>query len=72
MCTAYDIPTTQPSSNHVPSISQTKKIDITFDRKEGPTGLQNGLDRICAEACQAAQMNYQMILLSDYAAGEER
>ena len=47
-------------------------IDITFDKKEGPGGLSKGLDRVCKEACQAAEKNYQMIILSDRRAGEER
>lgn len=51
---------------------QTKVIDITFDRKEGPTGLQNGLNRVREEACQAARDGYQLIILSDRAAGEQR
>ncbi len=47
-------------------------IDITFDKKEGPSGLQNGLVRVANEACKAAENNYQMIILSDRAAGEDR
>lgn len=51
---------------------QTKIIDTTFGREEGPGGLVNGLNRICEEARQAAENNYQMIVLSDQLAGPDR
>ncbi|ODN06304.1 Glutamate synthase [NADH], amyloplastic [Orchesella cincta] len=51
---------------------RTKVIDITFDKQEGPGGLSEGLNKVCKEACQAAENNYQMIVLSDRAAGEQR
>lgn len=51
---------------------KTKVIDITFDRSEGPGGLSKALDRICNEACQAAQSRCQLIVLSDRRAGPER
>jgi glutamate synthase (NADPH/NADH) large chain len=43
----------------------SKTIDITFDRSEGKTGLQKTLDRICAEAEQAADDGIQIVVLSD-------
>jgi len=51
---------------------QTKVIDITFDAEEGPKGLSKTLDRICEEACRAAQESYQFIILSDRNAGASR
>jgi len=47
-------------------------IDITFDAEEGPKGLSKTLDRICEEACRAAQESYQFIILSDRYAGASR
>lgn len=47
-------------------------IDITFDAEEGPKGLSKVLDRICEEACRAAQDNYQLLVLSDRQAGASR
>lgn len=47
-------------------------IDITFDTEEGPKVLAKALDRICEEACKAAQDNYQFIVLSDRKAGASR
>ncbi|KAJ9598085.1 hypothetical protein L9F63_026811, partial [Diploptera punctata] len=49
-----------------------KEIDITFDAQEGPKGLSKTLDRICEEACKAAQDGYQFIVLSDRRAGGTR
>ncbi|GFG41054.1 hypothetical protein Cfor_06824, partial [Coptotermes formosanus] len=51
---------------------KTKVIDITFDAEEGPKGLSKALDRICEEACRAAQERYQFIVLSDRNAGVSR
>jgi putative hemolysin len=47
-------------------------IDITFDAEEGPKGLSKALDRICEEACRAAQESYQFLVLSDRKAGIDR
>jgi hypothetical protein len=47
-------------------------IDITFDAEEGPKGLSKALDRICEEACKAAQDSYQFLVLSDRKAGMDR
>ena len=43
----------------------SKTIDITFDRSEGKAGLQKTLDRICAEAEEAADAGIQIVVLSD-------
>lgn len=51
---------------------QTKVIDVTFDKEDGPSGFSKALDRICEEASEAANSNYQLIILSDRSAGSER
>ncbi len=51
---------------------QTNVIDITFPKTEGKVGFLNALSRICDEACQAAQNNYQLIILSDKKASADR
>lgn len=51
---------------------KTKIIDITFDKGEGPSGVATSLDRICQEACSAAEEGYQLIILSDREAGATR
>ncbi|KAF4516910.1 hypothetical protein B566_EDAN007998 [Ephemera danica] len=51
---------------------ESQVIDITFDREEGHQGLLKALDRICAEASQAALNGYQLIVLSDRASGAQR
>jgi len=58
--------------NCVFHLVQAKVIDMTFDRLEGPGGLQLGLTRVCNEACKAAEQGFQLIILSDRAAGAER
>jgi hypothetical protein len=59
-------------SEHEFSSLQTKVIDITFDAEEGPKGLSKALDRICEQACRAAQESYQFLVLSDRKAGVNR
>nr|XP_014291761.1 glutamate synthase [NADH], amyloplastic isoform X1 [Halyomorpha halys] len=51
---------------------RTKVVDITFDKDEGPSGLQNTLNRVCEEANNAAIEGYQLICLSDRTAGAQR
>ncbi|XP_025204305.1 putative glutamate synthase [NADPH] isoform X1 [Melanaphis sacchari] len=51
---------------------KTKVIDVTFNKEEGPSGFSKALDRICEEASEAANSNYQLIILSDRSAGSER
>jgi glutamate synthase (NADPH/NADH) len=47
-------------------------IDITFDAEEGLKGISKTLDRICEQACTAAQESYQFLVLSDRKAGMDR
>ena len=51
---------------------RTQTIDITFPRSEGATGMLAALDRICAEAEQAIDDGYALVVLSDRAIGAER
>jgi glutamate synthase (NADPH/NADH) large chain len=51
---------------------KTKTIDITFDRNEGKAGLVSTLDRICAEAENAIDAGYTMVVLSDRQITKER
>ncbi|CAB0001855.1 unnamed protein product [Nesidiocoris tenuis] len=51
---------------------KTAVIDVTFHKDEGPGGLQTTLERICQEACQAAETGYQLIVLSDRRSGADR
>lgn len=44
---------------------RTKVVDITFNKSEGADGLENALDRICAEARLAVADGYSMVVLSD-------
>ncbi|GAB6032806.1 hypothetical protein CHUAL_012008 [Chamberlinius hualienensis] len=48
---------------------KTKVIDIVYPVEEGVGGLKSGLERICNEACQAANDGYQIVVLSDRKAG---
>ena len=50
----------------------TWTIDITFDRKDVPGGLERAIERICAEAEQAIGNNYSIIVLSDRNVGPDR
>ncbi len=47
-------------------------IDITFDRKDVPGGLEPAIERICAEAEQAIDGGYSMLVLSDRKIGPDR
>ncbi|GLG95437.1 NADPH:adrenodoxin oxidoreductase, mitochondrial [Gryllus bimaculatus] len=51
---------------------KTHVIDITFDKEEGYKGFATALDRICNEACKAAQNGYQLLVLSDRLASPDR
>lgn len=51
---------------------QTKVIDITFPAKEGPEGYQTGLRRVYTEALNAAKSGFQLLVLSDRGANNER
>ena len=49
---------------------KTKTVDITYPAEgEGPRGLLQCLDRICAEAEQAIADGYSVVILSDREAG---
>ncbi len=51
---------------------RSQVIDITFDRHEGNDGLRPAIDRICAEAEQAADAGVNLVVLSDRAVGHDR
>lgn len=51
---------------------KSKVIDITFPYGEGVDGYGNALTRICRDGEQAAANGYQVLILSDRAAGRER
>ncbi|MCE9556667.1 MAG: glutamate synthase large subunit, partial [Planctomycetes bacterium] len=51
---------------------RTQTIDITFPRTEGAAGMSAALDRICAEAEQAIDDGYALVVLSDRAIGADR
>jgi len=44
---------------------KTQVIDITYASSEGESGLQKALDRICAEASQAIDDGFSILVLSD-------
>ncbi|MCI0491973.1 MAG: glutamate synthase-related protein, partial [Planctomycetes bacterium] len=43
----------------------SKTIDITWPRSQGKAGMAKALDRICAEAEQAIDKGYSLVILSD-------
>jgi glutamate synthase (NADPH) large chain len=51
---------------------KTCTIDITFPVRSGRDGLSRSLDRICAEASQAIEEGYSLIVLSDRAVSATR
>lgn len=51
---------------------KTKVIDCTFEYSDGPSGLEPALSRISSEAHGAAAAGYQLLVLSDRAAGRAR
>ncbi len=50
----------------------SRVVDITFDRSEGKAGLRKTLDRIAAEAEQAADAGIQLVVLSDRDTSHDR
>jgi len=44
---------------------RSQSIDITFPRSQGPAGMVATLDRICAEAEQAIDDGFSLLVLSD-------
>lgn len=51
---------------------KAKKIDITFPRSEGKSGLQKALSRVCAEAEAAIDDGYSIVILSDRLVSKDR
>ncbi|KAH9630612.1 hypothetical protein HF086_007036 [Spodoptera exigua] len=51
---------------------KTKVIDCTIELSEGPAGLEPALNRIAGEAHAAAACGYQLLVLTDRAAGPTR
>ncbi|MEM7316490.1 MAG: glutamate synthase central domain-containing protein, partial [Planctomycetota bacterium] len=51
---------------------KTKKIDITFPRDSGKFGMIGCIDRICAEAEDAIDNGYSLVVLSDRNIGQDR
>ena len=51
---------------------KTRTIDITFPKAELPGGMIAALDRICAEAEQAIDDGYSIVVLSDRNTGPDR
>ncbi|GAB2223551.1 hypothetical protein Droror1_Dr00017692 [Drosera rotundifolia] len=51
---------------------RSKVLDITYSKKHGRQGLEETLDRICAEACAAIKDGYTILVLSDRAFSPER
>ena len=50
---------------------QSKIIDIVFQAAKGPTELIKALNNVCDQCEQAANDGYQLLVLSDRAAGSE-
>ena len=44
---------------------RSKVLDITYPKKAGRKGLEETLDRICAEASEAIRQGYTILVLSD-------
>ncbi|KAF8042872.1 hypothetical protein BT93_A1255 [Corymbia citriodora subsp. variegata] len=51
---------------------KSKFIDITYSKRRGRKGLEETLDRICAEASKAIKEGYKTLVLSDRAFSPER
>eukprot|EP00756_Hemistasia_phaeocysticola_P036389 Hpha_TRINITY_DN16639_c1_g9::TRINITY_DN16639_c1_g9_i1::g.183632::m.183632/K00264/GLT1; glutamate synthase (NADPH/NADH) len=51
---------------------KVQTIDLTFDRKQGPTGLQHTIRRVCDEALRAMDRGFRIIILSDRNMGKDR
>jgi glutamate synthase (NADPH) large chain len=50
----------------------SRTVDITYPCSEAPGGLENALERICAEAEAAIDEGFSVVVLSDRAMGPER
>ncbi|QDS96815.1 glutamate synthase-related protein [Adhaeretor mobilis] len=51
---------------------RTQTIDTTWPREEGTLGMQKAIERICAEAEQAVDDGFSLIVLSDRETGHNR
>ncbi len=51
---------------------RSRVVDITFPRAEGGKGMIAALDRICAEAEDAIERGYGLVILSDRAVSADR
>ncbi|KAB5531638.1 hypothetical protein DKX38_018308 [Salix brachista] len=51
---------------------RSKVLDITYSIKQGRKGLEETLDRICAEAHEAIKEGYTVLILSDRAFSSKR
>ena len=51
---------------------KTITIDITWSRSAGKAGMLQAIDRVCAEAIQAVDDGYSLIVLSDRATNADR
>eukprot|EP01018_Ginkgo_biloba_P023041 Gb_24796 [translate_table: standard] len=51
---------------------RSKVLDITFPKDHGPKGVEETLDRICAEARVAIREGYKTLVLSDRATSSKR
>ncbi|KAL5568342.1 hypothetical protein UlMin_024917 [Ulmus minor] len=51
---------------------RSKVLDITYSKSRGKKGLEETLDRICAEAHDAIKEGYTMLVLSDRAFSKKR
>jgi glutamate synthase (NADPH/NADH) large chain len=49
-----------------------RTLDATYPAEDGPAGMRPALERLCAEAEQAAKDNINIIILSDRRVGPER
>jgi glutamate synthase (NADPH/NADH) len=51
---------------------RSKVLDITYPKKSGRKGLEETLDRICAEAREAIRQGYTILVLSDRGFSSDR
>src|SRR5262249_50827991 len=53
-------------------VFKAKTIDVTWPAEEGADGLEQAVDRICAEADEALATGANILVLSDRAVGPDR
>jgi glutamate synthase domain-containing protein 2/glutamate synthase domain-containing protein 1/glutamate synthase domain-containing protein 3 len=54
------------------SIFKSITLDTTWPAEEGVAGLERAMDRLCREADAALEQGYNIVILSDRAAGRDR